>query len=104
MSGGGPGVGGVGHDYYDFASYLQVRYYPTDWLYFQYRGGLRTFDNRRGVILDKTRLTNADASAHNFGVVARHQGLTAGLYYFVNLEKVDELPNDLLRLSLTYEF
>ena len=34
-----PGVGGVGFDYYDFADYLQLRYYPTDWLYVQYRHG-----------------------------------------------------------------
>jgi hypothetical protein len=65
---------------------------------------LRTFNNRRGVVVDNSRLTNADASAHNFAVVARCRGLTAGLYYFVNLEKVDEIPNDLLRLVVTYEF
>jgi hypothetical protein len=104
VSGGGPGVGGVGFDYYDFADYLQLRYYPFDWLYVQYRTGLRTFDNRRGVVLDKTRLTSADASTHNFAVVARCHGLTAGLYYFINLEKVDEIPNDLVRLSVIYDF
>jgi len=104
VSGGGPGVGGVGFDYYDFADYVQLRYYPVDWLYVQYRGGLRTFNNRRGVILDKSRLTSADASAHNFAVVARYRGVTAGLYYFINLEKVDEVPNDLVRLSMVYEF
>jgi hypothetical protein len=104
VSGGGPGVGGVGFDYYDFADYLQLRYYPFDWLYIQYRTGLRTFDNRRGVVLDKTRLTSADASTHNFAVVARSHGLTAGLYYFINLEKVDEVPNDLVRLSVIYDF
>jgi hypothetical protein len=104
VSGGGPGVGGVGLDYYDFADYFQLRYHPTDWLYVQYRTGLRTINNRRGVVLDKTRLTNADASTHNFAVVARCRGLTVGLYYFINLEKVDELPNDLFRLSVVYEF
>jgi hypothetical protein len=96
--------GGVGIDYYHFADYLQVRYHPTDWLYFQYRAGLRTFDNRRGLVLDKTRLTSADASAHNFALVARCAGLSAGLYYFINLEKVDEVANDLVRLNVTYEF
>ena len=104
VSGGGPGVGGVGFDYYNFADYLQLRYYPTDWLYVQYRTGLRTINNRRGVVLDKSRLTNADASTHNFAVVGRYRGLTGGLYYFINLEKVDEIPNDLLRLIVTYEF
>ena len=104
VSGGGAGVGGPGLDYYDFGSYFQLRYHPTDWLYVQYREGLRTFNNRRGVILDSSRLTNADGSSHNFGVVARHQGLTVGLYYFINLEKVDEIPDDLLRLMVVYEF
>jgi hypothetical protein len=96
--------GGVGLDYYHFGSYLQVRYHPTDWLYVQYRQGLHTFDNRRALVLDNARLTAADGSAHNFGVVARHQGLSAGIFYFLNLEKVDEVANDLLRLSVTYEF
>jgi hypothetical protein len=104
VSGGGPGVGGVGFDYYNFADYIQLRYYPTDWLYVQYRSGLRTFNNRRGVVIDNTRLTSADASTHNFAVVARHHGLTVGLYYFINLETVDEIPNDLIRLSVVYEF
>jgi hypothetical protein len=96
--------GGAGLDYYDFADYLQVRYYPTDWLYVQYRTGLRTFDNRRGLVLGTSRLTTADASTHNFAVVGRYKGLTAGLYYFINLEKVDEIANDLLRLSVIYDF
>ena len=73
-----PGVGGVGFDYYDFADYLQLRYYPTDWLYIQYRTGLRTFENRRGVVVDNTRLTRTDASTHNFAVVARHRGPDRG--------------------------
>jgi hypothetical protein len=55
-------------------------------------------------VLDKSRLTNADASTHNFAVVGRYRGLTGGLYYFINLEKADEIPNDLLRLIVTYEF
>jgi hypothetical protein len=104
VSGGGPGVGGPGLDYYDFGSYFQLRYHPTDWLYVQYREGLRTFDNRRGVILDNSRLTSADASTHNFGVVARCGGLSGGVFYFVNLEKVNEIPNDLLRVSVAYDF
>jgi len=103
VSGGGAGVGGPGFDYYHFGDYLQLRYHPTDWLYVQYRTGVRRFDNRRGVILDKSRLTNADASTHNFAVVGRHGALTLGLYYFINIEKVDEVPNDLLRLSVIYD-
>jgi cytochrome c553 len=104
VSGGGPGVGGVGQDYYDFADYLQLRYYPVDWLFLQYRTGLFTFDNRRAMVLDNSRLTSADGSTHNFGIVARTRSLWFGIFYFVNLEKVDEVPNDLFRLNVTYEF
>ena len=98
------GVGGVGKDYYHFGSYFQLRYYPTDWLFLQYREGLRTFDNRRGTILDNSRLTSADGSSHNFGIVGRYHGLSAGVFYFINLEKVDEVPDDLFRVNVTYEF
>jgi hypothetical protein len=104
VSGGGDGDGGPGKDYYDFGSYLQLRFYPLDWLYIQYRQGLHTFDNRLGVIVDNSRLTPADGSTHNFAVVARYAGLTAGLYYFINLDKVNEVKDDLLRLSVIYEF
>jgi hypothetical protein len=98
------GVGGSGLDYYHFGSYFQLRYHPTDWLTVQYRQGLRTFNNRRGVIVDDTRLTSDDASTHNFGVIARYRGLTAGLYYFINLEKGPELANDFFRLLVSYDF
>jgi hypothetical protein len=98
------GTGGPGRDYYHFGSYFQLRYHPTDWLYLQYRQGLRTFNNRRGVIVDDTRLTSDDGSTHNFGAVARYRGLAVGLYYFINLEKADEVPDDFLRASVTYEF
>jgi hypothetical protein len=104
VAGGGAGVGGVGKDDYHFGSYFQVRYHPTDWLFAQYRQGLRTFDNRRGVILDNSRLTSADGSTHSFGVVGRYRGLSAGVFYFINLEKVDEIPDDLFRVTGTYEF
>jgi hypothetical protein len=104
VSGGGSGVGGVGYDYYDFADYLQLRYYPVDWLFLQYRTGLFTFDNRRALVLDNSRLTNADGSTHNFGIVARTRNLWFGIFYFVNLEKVNEIRNDILRFNVTYEF
>jgi len=98
------GVGGPGLDYYHFGSYFQLRFHPTDWLTFQYRQGVRTFNNRRGVIVDETRLTSDDASTHNFGVWARYRGVTGGLFYFVNLEKGPEIPNDFFRASVTYDF
>ncbi|RKH75779.1 hypothetical protein D7X99_37100 [Corallococcus sp. AB032C] len=98
------GYGGPGADSYHFASYLQLRYHPTDWLYLQYRQGLRTFGNRRGLILDSNALTREDASGHNVGVVARWRGLSAGLFQFWNLEKTDETPDDFTRLVVAYEF
>ncbi|RKH27871.1 hypothetical protein D7V77_10305 [Corallococcus sp. CA041A] len=98
------GYGGPGADSYHFASYLQLRYHPTDWLYIQYRQGLRTFGNRRGLILDSNALTREDASGHNVGVVARWRGLSAGLFQFWNLEKTDETPDDFTRLVVAYEF
>ena len=98
VSGAGPGG-----DYYHFGSYFQVRLHPREWIYLQYRQGITTFDNRRGAFVDRSRLTSEDASAHNFGVVVRRGGLSAGLYWFVNLEAV-EVPNDLARAVVTYEF
>ena len=98
------GTGGPGKDYYHFGSYFQLRYHPTDWLYAQYRQGVRTFDNRRGLIVDDTRLTSDDGSTHSFAVVARSGGLTGGVFYFINLEKGPEIPDDFYRVSLTYDF
>lgn len=104
VSGGERGFGGPGDDYYHFATYWQVRYHPFDWLFVQYRQGLRTFDNRRGVILDDTRLSADDASAHNVSIVARWRGASVGLSQFWNLEKADEQPNDFTRLMVSYDF
>jgi hypothetical protein len=96
--------GGAGHDYYLFASYLQLRCHPAEWLYVQYRQGLRTFDNRRGFAGDDRRWTQADGSTHNFGVVARVAGASVGLFYFFLLEKTNEVADDLLRLMVAYDF
>lgn len=98
------GYGGPGADYFHFASYALLRYHPNDWLYVQYRQGLRTFGNQRGLILDRTDLTRQDGSTHNVGVVARWQGLSAGLYHYWNMEKADETPDDFTRLVVAYEF
>lgn len=99
---------GGGQDYYHFASYLQARVYAFDWLHLQYRQGLRTFDNRRGLYQDPRRFGSSgslvDGSTHNVGVVARYAGLQAGLTYFLNFEKTNETPDDLLRLMVAYEF
>jgi hypothetical protein len=96
--------GGAGQDYYHFGSYWQARLYLCDWFYLQYRQGLRTFNNRRGLIVDETRLDSDDASTHTLGLVARYHGLTAGVQYFINLEKANEIDDDFLRVSVVYEF
>jgi hypothetical protein len=96
--------GGAGLDYYQFGSYFQLRYHPTDWLLFQYRQGLRTFNNRRGLYLDETRLSPEDMSTHNFAAIARYRGLTFTLAYFLLFEKAGEIPNDFLRASVAYDF
>jgi cytochrome c553 len=98
------GYGGPGEDYYHFASYLQLRFHPTEWLYLQYRQGLRTFGNRRGLFQDSTDFTREDGSTHNVGVVARWRGASAGLFHYWNLEKADEAPDDFTRLMVAYEF
>jgi hypothetical protein len=98
------GYGGPSKDYYHFASYLQLRVHPTDWLYVQYRQGLRTFGNQRGLLQDSTDFTREDGSTHNVGVVARWRGLSAGLFHYWNLEKADEAPDDFTRLMVAYEF
>jgi hypothetical protein len=96
--------GGSGLDYYHFGSYFQLRYHPTDWLILQYRQGLKTFNNRRGIILDDTRLGLDDMSTHNFAVIARCRGLSFTLAYFLLFEKAGEIPNDFLRASVAYDF
>jgi hypothetical protein len=99
VSGGGPGL-----DHYHFGDYLLVRVRLLDYLYLQYRQGLRTFNNRRGAYIDRTRLTAEDGSTHNIGLVYRRRGLTFGLFQFWNLEKVNEVRDDLFRAVVAYDF
>jgi hypothetical protein len=96
--------GGSGADYYHFASYWLARIYAFDWLHAQYRQGLRTFDNKRGLVFDERRRGPEDGSAHNVAVVARVRGLSVSLSYFLNFEKANEVDDDLLRLAVAYEF
>jgi hypothetical protein len=99
ISGGGPGL-----DHYHFGDYLLVRVRLLDYLHLQYRQGLRTFNNRRGTYIDSRRLTAEDGSTHNIGLVYRRRGLTFGLFQFWNLEKVDEVRDDLFRAVVAYDF
>lgn len=96
--------GGDIDSYYHFADYLQVRYYPTDCLYIQYRGGLDMRDNREGVFADGTRLDQFDTSAHSLSVGWIHNNFSLVLQHIWQLELVDEQDDDVLRLTATYEF
>ena len=90
--------------YFHFADYVWLRTYFWDWLYLQARSGLATFDNRKGLFYDANRATASDGSHHNLALVAEHAGAMVSLAYFWNFEKVDERPDDLLRLTVTYAF
>lgn len=96
--------GGDIDSYYHFADYLQVRYYPTDCLFIQYRGGLDMRDNREGVFADGTRLDKFDTSAHSLSVGWIHNNFSLVLQHIWQLELVDEQDDDVLRLTATYEF
>ncbi|MCA9706048.1 MAG: hypothetical protein KDK70_09395, partial [Myxococcales bacterium] len=96
--------GGRGREYYHFGSYATIGYYPVDFLYLQYRAGLRTTDNRRGVFFDPSRLDERDRGSHNVSVLGRYKGFYAGLQLFWNLEKANEQDDDFLRLTVGYEF
>jgi hypothetical protein len=97
------GVGSPG-DYYHFASYWLLRLYALDWLYLQYRQGLRTFDNKRNLTYDRRRAAGNDGSTHNWAVGLRYRGLSLTFSYYLNFEKVEEVRDDLLRAAVAYEF
>jgi hypothetical protein len=99
VSGGGPGA-----DYYHFASYWLARLYIVHWLHLQYRQGLRTFANRRNLVYDGRLPAREDGSTHNFALGTRYRGLSSAITYFINLEKADEMHDDLLRFTVAYEF
>jgi hypothetical protein len=90
--------------YFHFADYVWLRAYLSDWIYLQVRSGLATFDNRAGFFYDANRATADDGSHHNLAVVVEYAGAQASLAYFWNFEKVDERPDDLLRLTVSYGF
>jgi hypothetical protein len=96
--------GGSGSDYYSFANYLRLRYYATDWLYLQYRNGVRYMNNRRGTFRDDTRLDRDDEFTHNLAAVASYKGVTVSLTHYWNFEERDEQDDDFLRLMVAYVF
>lgn len=90
--------------YYNFADYLQVRFYATDCLYIQYRGGLDTRDNRSGLFTDAARLDQLDTSGHSVAVGWNQGNFTLVVQHHWQLELVDEIDDDFLRVTATYEF
>ena len=95
---------GAGEDYYHFGDYLEMRYYPTEWLFLQLRGGFLTFDNRDGLYYDDRRADVRDRAAYNAAVAFMYDGLVISVYYFWNFEKVNERDDDFLRVWVTYAF
>ncbi|MCB9788502.1 MAG: hypothetical protein H6744_17610 [Deltaproteobacteria bacterium] len=91
-------------DYYHFGDYLELRYYPFEWMNFQYRAGLKTLDNREGVYVDERRLGQEDRSAHTLGVTFRAYGASLAIQHTWRLEKKDELDDDFFRITLAYDF
>jgi hypothetical protein len=81
-----------------------LRYYPIEALYIQYRAGLFTHDNRRGLYFDDHRLSDRDRSSHNVTIGGRYKGFYAALQLFWNLEKANEQDDDFLRVTVGYEF
>lgn len=101
---GKPGSSPDASAYFHFGDYLWVRLYLADGIYLQGRSGLATFDNRRGLTYDGNRSAPTDGSHHSAGVVCEFASAQAMLTYHWNFEKIDERPDDLLRLMVTYAF
>lgn len=97
-------TGGSAKDYYHFGDYLELRYYPVDWLYFQYRGGFQSNDNRASLYFDDRRIDPDDGSAHTLAVTGRWFGFSLTLQHTWRLEEGTEVANDFLRLTLAYDF
>lgn len=90
--------------FYNFADYIQLRYYPLDWLYIQYRGGFDTRDNRKGAFVDTSRLDMLDTSAHSLAVGYIRGNFSLVIQHLWQLELVDEQADDFFRVTATYEF
>lgn len=90
--------------YYNFADYIQIRYYPTDWLYIQYRGGFDSRDNRGGAFVDTSRLDELDTSAHSIALGYIRGNFSLVIQHLWQLELVNEQDDDFFRVTATYEF
>ncbi len=96
--------GGESASYYHFADYLQLRYYPLDCLYLQYRAGLDMRDNRQGVFADADRLDKFDTVAHSVAIGYVRGNFSLVVSHLWQLELVDEQDDDFFRVTAAYEF
>lgn len=96
--------GGGEEAYYHFADYIQIRWYPIDCLYVQYRAGLDLRDNRSGLFADASRLDKKDTSAHSVAVGWLRGNFSLVVQHLWQLELYDEQDDDFLRVIATYEF
>lgn len=101
---GKPGASASESAYYHFADYLWLRGYLADGFYLQARSGLATFNNRAGFAYDERRADASDGSHHSIALVYEYASAQFMLAYYWNFEKVDERPDDFLRLLVTYAF
>lgn len=101
---GKPGASPDASAYYHFADYLWLRAYVAEGLYLQARTGLATFNNRAGLTYDEKRPDPADGSHHSVALVYEVASAQVMLAYYWNFEKIDERPDDFLRLLVTYAF
>jgi hypothetical protein len=101
---GQPGASSAESGYFHFADYLWMRAYVTAGLYVQARSGLATFNNRAGLAYDERQADATDGSHHSISIVYAYASAQVMLAYYWNFEKVDERPDDFLRLQVTYAF
>jgi hypothetical protein len=101
---GQPGASFDEAGYYHFADYLWLRAYLTQGFYLQAMSGLATFGNRTGLTYDERQATASDGSHHSVTLVYEYASAQVILAYHWNFEKVDEIPNDFLRLMVIYAF
>jgi hypothetical protein len=101
---GQPGASLDDSAYGHFADYLWLRGYLADGLYLRAMTGLATFGNLSGFTYDERRADASDGSHHSLALVFEYASLQTLLAYYWNFEKVDERPDDLFRLMVTYAF
>lgn len=101
---GRPGASAEASAYYHFGDYLWLRVYLLPGLYLQGRTGLVTFNNWNGFAYDGSRADASDSSHQTLALVYEYASAQVMLSYHWNFEKVDERPDDFLRLMVTYAF